>query len=60
MTGAECTSKENGMRTFVYGARFEPGDKRGIVVSFPDVPEAISQGEDEADAQELARCATHR
>ena len=38
------------MRTFVYAARFEPGDKGGIVVSFPDVPEAITQGDDEADA----------
>jgi antitoxin HicB len=38
------------MRTFVYHARFEPGDDHGIVVSFPDVPEAITQGDDEADA----------
>jgi antitoxin HicB len=38
------------MRTFVYYARFAPGEERGIVVSFPDVPEAITQGEDEADA----------
>jgi antitoxin HicB len=38
------------MRTFVYFARFEPGEKRGIVVTFPDVPEAITQGDDEADA----------
>jgi antitoxin HicB len=38
------------MRTFVYRARFEPGDHRGVVVSFPDVPEAITQGRDEADA----------
>ena len=30
------------MRTYVYGARFEPGDEGGIVVSFPDVPEAIT------------------
>jgi hypothetical protein len=29
------------MRTFVYRARFEAGEKHGlIVVSFPDVPEA--------------------
>ena len=33
------------MQTFVYRATFESGDKRGvIVVSFPDVPEAITQG----------------
>src|SRR5271165_606094 len=39
------------MRTFVYRARFEPGEKRGVmVVSFPDVPEAITQGRDAADA----------
>jgi antitoxin HicB len=38
------------MRTFVYHARFEPGEDRGIVVSFADVPEAITQGDDEADA----------
>ena len=38
------------MRTFVYRARFEPGDHRGVVVSFPDVPEAITEGRDEADA----------
>jgi antitoxin HicB len=43
------------MRTFVYGARFEPGDEVGIVVSFPDVPEAITQGEDEADAAKQAQ-----
>jgi antitoxin HicB len=39
------------MRTFVYRARFEPGEKRGVmVVSFPDVPEAITEGRGEADA----------
>jgi antitoxin HicB len=42
------------VRTFVYSARFEPGEKRGIVVSFPDVPEAITQGDDEADAHAQA------
>ena len=31
------------MRSFSYAAEFEPGDKRGIVVSFPDVPEAITR-----------------
>lgn len=39
------------MRMFVYRARFEPGEKRGIVVSFPDVPEAITQGRDQAEAR---------
>jgi antitoxin HicB len=38
------------MRTFVYFARFEPGEDHGIVVSFADVPEAITQGDDDADA----------
>jgi antitoxin HicB len=43
------------MRTFVYAARFEQGDESGVVVSFPDVPEAITQGEDEADAMRQAQ-----
>ena len=35
----------------MYRAHFEPGEDRGvIVVSFPDVPEAITQGNDEMDA----------
>jgi antitoxin HicB len=42
------------MRYFIYSARFERGDRRGIVVSFPDVPEAITQGDDEADARAMA------
>jgi antitoxin HicB len=33
---------------------FEPGDESGIVVSFPDVPEAITQGDDDADAEAMA------
>ena len=42
------------MRPFVFFAEFERGDKRGIVVSFPDVPEAIAQGDDMADARAQA------
>lgn len=42
------------MRAFIYRAEFEPGDKKGIVVSFPDVPEAITQGRDMADARAMA------
>jgi antitoxin HicB len=43
------------MRSYVYRALFEPGDRRGnIVVSFPDVPEAITQGRGEADARVMA------
>lgn len=37
-------------QTFVYRAKFEPGERRGIAVSFPDVPEAITQGRTPADA----------
>jgi antitoxin HicB len=41
----------NAMRTFVYRARLEPGERRGvIVVSFPDVPEAITEGRGKDDA----------
>jgi antitoxin HicB len=43
--------KEATVRTFVYPARFERGDKPGVlVISFRDVPEAITQGEGEKDA----------
>ena len=42
------------MRTYSYPALFEPGGESGIVVSFPDVPEAITQGTDLADAQAMA------
>jgi antitoxin HicB len=42
------------MTAFLYKARFEPGDEHGIVVSFPDVPEAITQGDDEAEAFAMA------
>lgn len=43
------------MRSYVYRALFEPGDRRGnIVVSFPDVPEAITQGRGEAGALTMA------
>jgi antitoxin HicB len=43
------------MRSYVYRALFEPGDGRGnIVISFPDVPEAITQGRGQADARAMA------
>jgi antitoxin HicB len=43
------------MRSYVYRALFEPGGRRGnIVVSFPDVPEAVTQGRGEADARAMA------
>jgi predicted RNase H-like HicB family nuclease len=49
------TSGDETMQTFTYAAEFEPGDKRGVVVvSFPDVPEAITQGDNPADARAQA------
>ncbi len=44
------------MRTFyAFPAVFEPGDDPGnVVVTFPDVPEAITQGAGEADARAMA------
>lgn len=42
------------MRSYVYRAQFERGTRRGYVVSFPDVPEAITQGRDMADARAMA------
>lgn len=42
------------MRSYVYRAQFERGARRGLVVSFPDVPEAITQGRDMADARAMA------
>jgi len=43
------------MRAYAYRALFEPGDRRGnIVVSFPDVPEVVTQGRSEADARTMA------
>jgi antitoxin HicB len=39
------------VRTFVYPASFERGDKLGVlVVTFRDIPEAITQGDGEKDA----------
>jgi antitoxin HicB len=42
------------MRSYVYRAEFERGSRRGIVVSFPDVPEAITEARDMADARAMA------
>src|SRR3990167_5137998 len=42
------------MRSYVYRAQFERGARHGFVVSFPDVPEAITQGRDMADARAMA------
>jgi antitoxin HicB len=43
------------MKAYAYRAMFEPGDRRGnIVVTFPDVPEVVTQGRGEADARTMA------
>jgi antitoxin HicB len=43
--------KEATVRTFVYPAKFERGDKSGVlVITFRDVPEAITQGKGDPDA----------
>jgi antitoxin HicB len=43
--------REASMRTFVYPARFEPGERPGgLVVTFRDIPEAITQGKGGKDA----------
>ena len=40
------------MQVFEYRARFEPGERKGtLVVSFPDVPEAITEGKGSAHAR---------
>ena len=43
------------MRSYIYRALCESGDRRGnIVVTFPDVPEVVTQGRGEADARAMA------
>lgn len=43
------------MTTFAYPALFEPGDNPGVVVvTFPDVPEAIIEGDGIDDARRMA------
>ncbi|MDP2409554.1 MAG: type II toxin-antitoxin system HicB family antitoxin [Pseudolabrys sp.] len=43
------------MKAYAYWAQFEPGDRRGnVVVTFPDVPEVVTQGRGEADARAMA------
>jgi len=45
------------MRSFEYPARLTADEDGGYVVTFPDFPEAITQGEDKADAlAEAADC----
>ena len=38
-----------------YPALFDPAEEGGFVVTFPGVESAITQGEDEQDAREMAR-----
>lgn len=38
------------MQKLEFPALLEPGDERGITVTFPDVPEAISEGDSRAEA----------
>jgi antitoxin HicB len=35
---------------FIFPASFRPAEEGGFVVTFPDLPEAITQGDDEGDA----------
>jgi antitoxin HicB len=43
------------MKAYAYRALFEPGDRRGnVVVTFPDVPEVVTQGRGKADARTMA------
>ena len=37
-----------------YPAKFEPAEEGGYVVTFRDIPEAITQGDDEAEAADMA------
>ncbi|OLP56653.1 transcriptional regulator [Rhizobium rhizosphaerae] len=43
------------MKTYAYAATFEPTEREGgFTVTFADVPEAITEGEDMADARAMA------
>jgi antitoxin HicB len=43
------------IKVYAYRAVFEAGDRRGVtVVTFPDVPEAITEGRGEAEARAMA------
>lgn len=43
------------MKTYAYAATFEPTEREGgFTVTFADVPEAITEGNDMADAREMA------
>ena len=38
------------MRTLTYYAKLEPDDDGGVIVTFPDVPEALTAGDDREEA----------
>ncbi|HKH33944.1 MAG TPA: type II toxin-antitoxin system HicB family antitoxin [Beijerinckiaceae bacterium] len=42
------------MKLYMYDARIEPGDEGGEVVTFPDVPEAVTEGNDRGEALSMA------
>ncbi|WP_348627675.1 type II toxin-antitoxin system HicB family antitoxin [Rhizobium sp. R634] len=43
------------MKTYAYAATFEPTEcEGGFTVTFADVPEAITEGNDMADTREMA------
>jgi hypothetical protein len=43
------------VRLYSYSAEVEQGDESGFVVSFPDVPEAITEGDTRDDALDPTR-----
>lgn len=38
----------------IYPAVFDPAEEGGFIVTFPDIPEAITQGDDESEALLMA------
>lgn len=43
-----------------YPADFTPAEEGGFVVTFPDIPEAITEGDDEQDAIRCIVCANSK
>lgn len=41
-------------REYQYPAKFEPSEEGGFVVTFRDIPEAITQGDSEEEAMSMA------
>lgn len=42
------------MQTYSFPSVIKPGDRGGFVVSFPDVPEAITEGDNRIEAEVMA------